>query len=116
MTYKLVILVRNDLNMSTGKIVAQTAHAVVDATLKSYSGTTHFWKWKSNGETIIALKVKNEKTLLTIMDIANRKHVPHGYIVDEGRTQVTPDTITVGFVGPDNEEKINKLVGQLKLL
>ena len=115
MSYKLALLVRNDLNMSKGKIVAQCGHAVVDATLIANKDNTIF-RWKDDGETIIALKVKNEKTLLTIMDIANRKHVPHGYVVDEGRTQVAPDTITVGFVGPDNEEKINKLVRQLKLL
>ena len=115
MSYKLALLVRNDLNMSKGKIVAQCGHAVVDATLLSHKNNTIF-RWKDEGETIIALKVKNEKTLLTILNIANRKNIPHGYIVDEGRTQVAHDTITVGFVGPYNEEKIDKLVGQLKLL
>ena len=115
MSYKLALLVRNDLIMSKGKIVAQCGHAIVDATLIASKDDTIF-RWKDDGETIIALKVKNEKTLLTIMDIADRKKVPHGYVVDEGRTQVPHDTITVGFVGPSNEEKINKLVGQLKLL
>ena len=115
MSYKLALLVRNDLNMSKGKIVAQCGHAMVDATLIANKDNTIF-KWKDDGETIIALKVKNEKTLLTIMNIAERKNIPHGYIVDEGRTEVAQDTITVGFVGPDKEIKIDKLVGQLKLL
>ena len=32
-----------------------------------------------------------------------------------GLTEVSPGTKTVGFVGPDYENKIDKLVGQLKL-
>ena len=33
MSYKLVLIVRNDLKMSKGKIAAQVGHAVVDATI-----------------------------------------------------------------------------------
>ena len=115
MCYKLALLVRSDIKMSKGKTVAQCGHAVVDATLASIKNNT-ILKWKDNGETIIALKVKNEKTLLTIINIAERKNVPCGYITDEGLTEVPHGTITVGFIGPDKEEKVNKLTGQLKLV
>ena len=118
MSYKLVLLVRTDLEMSKGKIIAQTGHAVVDAVL-SPSGelkTSKIQKWRTTGETIVALKVKNEKTLMTIMEIAGRKKVACGYIMDAGYTEVAAGTITVGFVGPDTEVKINKLTGQLKCL
>ena len=116
MPYKLALLVRTDLGMSKGKIVAQTAHAMVEAVIKGYTSSQIFLKWRDEGETIIALKVKNHKTLMTIMEIAGRKNVMAGYIVDAGKTEVAPGTITVGFVGPDTEEKINKLTGQLKCL
>ena len=33
--YKLAIIVRSDLKMSKGKIVAQAGHAVVEATLNA---------------------------------------------------------------------------------
>ena len=117
MSYKLALLVRTDLGMSKGKIVAQTGHAIVDAVLPVEDiHKNKIQKWRTTGETIVALKVKNEKTLMTLMEIAGRKNVGCGYIMDAGYTEVAPGTITVGFVGPDTEIKINKLIGQLKCL
>ncbi|PIX43420.1 peptidyl-tRNA hydrolase, partial [archaeon CG_4_8_14_3_um_filter_38_5] len=37
-------------------------------------------------------------------------------IRDAGRTQIPPNTITALGIGPDNEEKIDKIVKNLKLL
>ena len=115
MPFKLALLVRSDLKMSRGKVLAQVGHAMVDATVKAYVKTTLFYKWQSNGEKIVVLKVPNEKTLDTIIDIAIRKNIQNGIVIDEGLTEVAPGSKTVGFVGPDNEHKIDKLVGQLKL-
>ena len=115
MGYKLALIVRSDINMSKGKTIAQTGHAVVDATIKAYTSTTIFFKWQSSGETIIAVKA-NEKTLHTVIKIAERKGIHCGLVCDAGKTEVAPDTITVGYVGPDTEDKIDKLIGQLKLL
>ena len=50
------------------------------------------------------------------LDYDTAENVMAGYIVDAGKTEVASGTITVGFVGPDTEEKINKLTGQLKCL
>ena len=114
MSYKLAILVREDIKMSKGKVLAQVSHAIVNATIKSYNKTI-FNRWRSNGEKIVVLKVSNEKTLDTIINIAIRKNIEKGIVIDEGLTEVKPGTKTVAFVGPDNETKIDKLVGQLKL-
>ena len=46
MGYKLALIVRSDINMSKGKTIAQTGHAVVDATVKAYTKTTIFFKWR----------------------------------------------------------------------
>jgi len=115
MEFKMAIIIRSDLNMSKGKVLAQVSHAMVEATLKAYTGTTMFYKWQADGEKIVVLKVTNEKTLDTIIEIANRKGVQNGIVVDAGLTEVSPGTKTVGFVGPDKSDKIDKLVGQLKL-
>ena len=111
----MAILVRSDIKMSKGKVLAQVGHAVVDATVKAYARTTLFYKWQQDGEKIVVLKVPNEKTLDTIMDIANRKDVHNGKVIDAGLTEITPGTTTVGYVGPDYDDKIDKLTGQLKL-
>ena len=115
MSFKMAIMIRSDLNMSKGKVLAQVSHAMVDATVKAYTQTQVFFKWKSDGEKIVILKVPNEKTLMCIMDIAERKGVNCGYTVDAGLTEVLPGTKTVGFIGPDRDEKVDKLTGQLKL-
>jgi PTH2 family peptidyl-tRNA hydrolase len=115
MGYKLALIVRSDITMSKGKTIAQTGHAIVDATVKAYTSTTIFFKWQTAGETIIAVKA-NDKTLNTIITIAERKGINCGIVRDAGKTEVAPGTITVGYVGPDTDEKIDKLIGQLKLL
>lgn len=115
MSFKMCILIRDDLKMSKGKVLAQVSHAMVDATVKAYTQSQLFFKWRADGEKIVILKVPNEKTLMYIMNIAERKGVNYGYTVDAGLTEVLPGTKTVGFVGPDFEDKIEKLTGQLRL-
>ena len=115
MGFKMAILIRTDIKMSKGKVLAQVGHAVVEATIKAYTKTTLFYKWQQDGEKIVVLKVPNEKTLDTIMEIAARKKVHNGVVVDAGLTEVSPGTKTVGYVGPDYGTKIDKLVCQLKL-
>ena len=115
MCYKMAILVRSDIKMSKGKVLAQVSHAVVKATIKAYTTTTLFYKWQNDGEKIVILKVSNEKTLDTIINIAERKNVKNGIVIDAGLTEVCPGTKTVGFIGPDSDYKVDKLVGQLKL-
>ncbi len=115
MTFKMALMIREDIKMSKGKVLAQISHAMVSATVKAYTSTNIFYKWQSDGETIIILKVPNEKTLDTIINIADKKGVLNGLIIDAGLTEVSPGTTTVGFVGPDYDNKIDKLTGQLKL-
>ena len=115
MGFKMVILIRKDIKMSKGKVLAQVGHAVVEATIKAYTKTTLFYKWQADGEKIVILKVPNEKTLDTIMTIADRKDVHNGKVIDAGLTEVSPGTTTVGYVGPDYNDKIDKLTRQLKL-
>ena len=115
MEYKLVILVRDDVKMSKGKTVAQSGHAVC-AAINDVGNQCKIKKWREEGETIIAVRVPNLVSMSRIMEIAHRKEVAHGVIMDAGLTEVAPDTITVGYLGPDICEKIDKLSGQLRLL
>ena len=111
----MVLMIRGDIKMSKGKVLAQISHAVVSATVKAYTSTNIFYKWQADGEKIVILKVPNLKTLFTITNIATRKQVPNGFVIDAGLTELKEETVTVGFVGPDYDNKIDKLTGQLKL-
>ena len=114
MPYKQVILVREDLNLPKGKLAAQSSHASVDATLKSDKKIVDLWK-KGGGKKII-LKVYGEKELLEYKEMADDLGLKTALIIDAGHTVVEPGTKTCLGIGPDLDEKIDKVSGKLKMM
>jgi len=115
--YKQVILVRTDLKMGKGKLAAQVAHASVEAVLKAQRYKPELLrKWRSSGMKKAVLKVKNEDELLKYYNLARKKHLITALISDAGRTQLKPGTTTCLAIGPDSEEKINEVTGEVRLL
>lgn len=113
MEYKQVILVRADLKLPKGKAAAQAAHASVDAVLKS--GQDVLKKWKGTGMAKIVLKVADEKELVLHFQAAKELNIACSLITDAGRTVVSPGTKTAVAIGPDEEEKIDKITKNLKM-
>ncbi len=114
MSYKQVILVREDLKLPKGKLSSQVAHASVDATLKSDKKIVELWK-KEGGKKIV-LKVKDEKELFKYKQMAEDNGLKTALIQDAGHTVVEPGTITCLGIGPDEEEKIDRITGKLKMM
>ncbi len=112
--YKQVILVREDLKMSAGKLGAQVGHASVEATLKSDKAKIE--QWRRHGMKKVVLAVKDERELLGYKTDAARSKLINALIKDEGRTFFKEPTITCLAIGPDKEDKINKVTGHLKVL
>jgi PTH2 family peptidyl-tRNA hydrolase len=92
---KQVIVMRADLNMSRGKIAAQACHGSLGAFKKADDRTVK--KWESEGEKKVVLKVKD-------------------LVHDAGHTELPKSTITCLGIGPDDDEKIDKITQDLKLL
>ena len=113
MPYKQVILLRADLKLPLGKACAQSAHASVEAVLKSDSKTIK--AWREEGMAKIVLKVKNEKELVKYFQEAKDRDITASLITDAGRTVVAPGTKTAVGIGPDKEEVIDSLTGSLPL-
>ena len=68
---KMVLVVRTDLKMTKGKIAAQCGHAAVSAYKKAKRKDPRVLKsWESEGQRKIAVKVKDENELVTIMAMA----------------------------------------------
>lgn len=112
---KQVILVRMDIAMDKGKLAAQVAHASVDATLKS--SKTKVDEWCSEGMPKIVLKVANEKALFEYQQKAKKEKLVAALITDAGKTKFHGvATTTCLGIGPDEEEKIDKVTSDLKLL
>ncbi len=114
MSYKQVILVREDLKLPKGKLAAQCSHASVDTILKSDKKIIDLWR-KEGGKKVV-LKVKDEKELLKYKNIAEDKGLKTALIKDAGKTVLEPGTITCLGIGPDLEEKIDKVSGKLKMM
>jgi peptidyl-tRNA hydrolase, PTH2 family len=111
---KQVILVRQDLKLPKGKLGAQSAHASVEAVLRSDKRVVN--AWRREGMAKIVLKVKDLKELRTYNQLAKSNGLVSAVITDAGRTTIAPGTTTCLAIGPADEEKIDKITSDLKLL
>ncbi|XP_068623746.1 peptidyl-tRNA hydrolase 2, mitochondrial-like [Battus philenor] len=115
--YKLVLVVRTDLNMGKGKIAAQCSHAAVGAFEKAQRKDPEGLKsWQMTGQAKIALKTDSVDEIKQIADNAKKMGLITSLIRDAGRTQIAPNSITVLGVGPAPKDVIDKVTGHLKLL
>ena len=111
---KQVIIVRDDLKLQKGKMSAQCAHAAVDAEINSPRKKVE--EWLNEGMKKVVLKVKDLNELKEIEKIARREKLVVSVIVDAGLTAVEPGTVTCMGIGPDEETKIDKITGHLKMV
>jgi len=114
MELKQVIIVRTDLKMSKGKVAAQVSHASVECILKSHKDMVE--DWRSQGMKKIVLKVKDQKELGKYKQLAEDNNLITAMITDAGHTEIPSGTVTCLGIGPDDEEKIDKITGELQIL
>ena len=124
---KQVIVLRKDLNMRKGKMIAQGAHASMKVILDlNESKTDDFMliplnaitrEWFLGSFAKIALSVDSEHELMEIHHKAKRAELPCTLITDAGRTEFKGvPTNTAVAIGPAKSEDIDKITGDLKLL
>jgi peptidyl-tRNA hydrolase, PTH2 family len=114
MVLKQVIVVRSDLKLPKGKMSAQCAHAAVEAVVRSEKDTVK--KWRSEGSMKIIVKVQNLDELYRINQDAKDFGLVSALITDAGRTVIAPGTVTCVGIGPDEEDKIDSVTGNLSLV
>ena len=111
---KQVILIRKDLKLPIGKACSQTAHAAVENTLKTEKKILELWR--KEGMKKVILKVEDEKELLLYKKKAEALKITTSLIKDAAHTFFKKPTLTCLALGPDEEEKIDKITGSLKML
>jgi len=111
---KQVILVRQDLKMPKGKLAAQVAHASVESVLKSDKDKVN--EWKEEGMKKVILKVSNKIELIKYKKLAEKNKLTVSLINDSGRTFFKKPTITCLGIGPDNDEALDRVTVELKML
>ncbi|KAI0085616.1 peptidyl-tRNA hydrolase PTH2-domain-containing protein [Irpex rosettiformis] len=114
---KLVLVVRTDLKMTSGKIAAQCGHATL-ACYKALVKTNPklLQHWERTGQAKVALKASSEDELLELEAIAKSLNLCARSIQDAGRTQIAAGSRTVLGIGPGPVELINRVTGKLRLL
>lgn len=112
--FKQVLLIRHDLKLPKGKMVAQAAHASVDAVLKADKGLVR--EWRGEGMMKIVLKAKDQKELLQLHHQASEEGLVTAIISDAGHTVVAPGTITACAIGPGPAAAIDRITKRLPLM
>ncbi len=111
---KQAIVVRIDLEMSTGKLVAQACHASVAAALCAPVNILELWNL--GGQKKIALQARSLSELFELKQKCEALALVHALVSDAGRTQLTPGTATALAIGPADDKLIDKITGAIPLL
>ena len=116
-TYKMSILLREDLGMSLGKMIVQACHAAVKANDESKRRNHKAWKnWKDGGGKKVALRCESLEELELLEKKAHDLELITCKIQDAGYTEVPPGSITCLAIGPDREEQIDQVTKHLPLI
>lgn len=114
------IFINTDLSMGKGKMVGQGSHVVSRITRnleqmcyeqkKLNETCVKYKKWIGSGEAKIVLKA-------TTTQLEELKKLPNSeYVLDQGRTQIAPNSLTaVGFY-PDTKKNMEEITKDYKLL
>lgn len=126
MVIKQVIVIRKDLNMRKGKMIAQGAHASMkvffDRLKPSDDGfcislTSEMQQWVQDDFRKIVVYVNSEQELLDIYKRAIDANLPCALIQDNGLTEFKGlKTYTAVAIGPASDTEIDKITGDLPLL
>ncbi|KAK5111986.1 hypothetical protein LTR62_004520 [Meristemomyces frigidus] len=116
---KLVLVVRNDLGMTKGKIAAQCGHATLacyKTLVQANPAHPVLRQWERLGQAKVAVKVESEEDMLMLQAQAISLGLCAQVIHDAGRTQIASGSATVLGVGPGPKSEVDKVTSHLKLL
>jgi len=139
---KQVIIIRKDLNMRKGKMIAQGCHASmaifldrlgpisarkeqfltlppkdIGYTCTLFGITEEMKQWITGQFTKIVVSVDSEEELLHCYALAKNNKLLCSLIQDVGKTEFHGEsTFTAVAIGPAESEDIDRITGSLKLL
>lgn len=131
---KQVIVIRKDLKMTKGKMIAQGSHASLGVILAmmgkspkpsgdgydmvlSVENNSDIKEWLENIFTKVCVYVESEEELINLYNKAIDSNIPSCLITDRGLTMFNGvPTKTALAIGPFKSEEIDKITGNLKLL
>ncbi|KAI3454095.1 hypothetical protein Pfo_010758 [Paulownia fortunei] len=115
--FKMVLVVRQDLKMGSGKIASQCAHAatgIYSELMQSHRSLLR--QWELCGQAKIVVTCKNQQEMNKLKDAAESIGLPTFTVADAGRTHVSAGSKTVLAIGPGNKSAVDSVTGKLRLL
>lgn len=118
---KMWLAVRQDLNLSAGKMAGQSGHAFgrlyrQNMTVSNLEVRGRFELYLLDNEPKIVTKVASEAALLRVEEEAKKAGIPCELIRDAGRTEIETNTPTVCAFGPARREELPAFLKRLQLL
>jgi peptidyl-tRNA hydrolase, PTH2 family len=115
--YKQVIVTRQDLKLSPGKLAVQVAHAAVECALMTKRHRSlWFSRWDSEGAKKVVVKVPSLADFFVLKEGAEVLGISAVVIADAGLTEIPAGTETVLGLGPAPNNLIDQVTGDLPLL
>ncbi|XP_021894905.1 peptidyl-tRNA hydrolase 2, mitochondrial isoform X2 [Carica papaya] len=107
---KMVLVVRQDLKMRSGKIASQCAHAATGMYAELMrSDRSLLRQWEQCGQPKIVVTCKNQQEMNKCKEAAESIGLPTFVVADAGRTQVSAGSKTVLAIGPGKVVIFNEL-------
>mmetsp|Transcript_22909 Transcript_22909/g.35856 ORF Transcript_22909/g.35856 Transcript_22909/m.35856 type:complete len:271 (-) Transcript_22909:101-913(-) len=113
---KMVLCVRKDLKMTTGKIASQCCHAALGA-YTTFSGNPGLLQgWEAAGQPKIVVQIPSLGAMRSIQRSCQLSGIHTFEVQDAGRTQVMQGSATVLACGPASNAALDSITGRLHLL
>lgn len=114
---KMVLVVRQDLKMKSGKIASQCAHAATGMYAElMHSHRSLLRQWEQCGQPKIVVTCKNQQEMNKLKEEAEIIGLPTFVVADAGRTQVSAGSKTVLAIGPGPKVIVDSVTGKQCLL
>lgn len=112
--YKQVILVRNDLPMTPGKLAVQINHATAMAVMRA--GVKARERWMKNAIKVVIVGVDTLEEMVELdYKLEAERGIPHFLATDLGVTEFEGATQTALAIGPAPAKAINKFTAKYNL-
>ena len=113
----MVLVTRDDLNLSKGKLAAQCSHAAVNCAIKARKKAVRLYeRWNNVGARKIVVRADDEAHLRQLYAKALTAGLVCDLVKDAGHTEIPPGTVTVLGIGPSPRLAVDAITGDLKLL
>ena len=118
--------VRRDLGLSLGKWIAQAGHAFGNLFLDAWAARPDLMRAYLRGRTPgsavdagqpkVTVGVRNEARLRRVLREAQAAGIPCLAVVDEGKSEVAPGTMTMVVFGPARRSELPPYLADLNML